>query len=178
VTFMIATVVNSVIKEMEEYDAGKIITRVNSILAANLRKFGRFAAVMLAVYNKKTDEINFTSAGLGELRVFRSRQNDFEKIENVNIAVGIVPVAQYKSKTIKIEPGDFITVFSDGINEAQGAAGEEFGYERFEEICRRNAAESPSTIMKNVRTAVLDFIQGADLFDDMTLLIFKRNKNN
>lgn len=71
---------------------------------------------------------------------------------------------------MKLDPGDKIFVYTDGVPEANNPAGDLYGIERLEAALNRTAAESPEMILHNIRTDVDAFVNGAKQFDDLTML--------
>lgn len=72
----------------------------------------------------------------------------------------------------QLEPGDRLLLYTDGITEARGAAGEEFGVQRFTEFIIRHEADKlpvPETLRRLVH-AVLDY-HGGTMRDDATVLV-------
>jgi len=74
----------------------------------------------------------------------------------------------------RLDPGDILALYSDGVTEANNTAEEEFGEERLTEALRRHRAEPAETIVQAVRTAVAEFTAGAPQADDITLVVAKR----
>jgi sigma-B regulation protein RsbU (phosphoserine phosphatase) len=71
-----------------------------------------------------------------------------------------------------LEPGDLLLLYSDGVEEARDAAGEEFGIDRLVELAERAAADhlpAPETL-RRLAHAVREH-RGADLRDDATLVL-------
>jgi phosphoserine phosphatase RsbU/P len=57
------------------------------------------------------------------------------KLEEGNLPVGLVPMAEFQVSRIQLKPGDRLLLVTDGVTEAEDAAGEFFGNERLEECC-------------------------------------------
>jgi serine phosphatase RsbU (regulator of sigma subunit) len=70
--------------------------------------------------------------------------------------------------------GDFWAVFSDGIEGAFDAEGEEFGLERTEQCLLDNRHGSAEEIYRETIRTVADFRGKAELSDDITLILLKR----
>src|ERR1039458_4812231 len=88
--------------------------------------------------------------------------------------LGFLPMAPYGEMRVRLDPGDILALYSDGVTEANNTAEEEFGEERLIEALRRHRAEPAETIVQAVRTALADFPAGAPQADDITLVIAKR----
>jgi sigma-B regulation protein RsbU (phosphoserine phosphatase) len=70
-------------------------------------------------------------------------------------------------------PGDKIVMYSDGLSEAENAAGEFFDRKGFAETLRANASLSCAELQAKLVEAVQDFSDGAELSDDITTLVLE-----
>ena len=68
---------------------------------------------------------------MGELHVYREAKDEFEVIDNNNLPLAITDDTPYESMDFKVQKGDIITVFSDGVNEARNEKKDEYGFEFF-----------------------------------------------
>jgi len=87
-----------------------------------------------------------------------------------NLALGLLESAVYESKSIHLQPGDCLVLFSDGITEAQGAHHLEFGEERLMHSLNqpiKSAQDTAQAILTDVKT----FCAGRTQSDDMTVLV-------
>ena len=81
--------------------------------------------------------------------------------------------AQYDSEKLKLEAGDLLVLFTDGMTEAINAAGEEFGEDRLNELIQRYREESASQISRMLMDELRRFCKGIPLPDDVTLMVLK-----
>ena len=58
------------------------------------------------------------------------------KLEEGNLPVGLVPVAEFQAQNMQLKPDDRLLLVTDGVTEAEDADGEFFGNERLEELLR------------------------------------------
>ena len=78
-----------------------------------------------------------------------------------------------KEYEIKLNPGDGIFLYTDGVPEATNKSDEAYGMERLISVLDRNSSESLKDILERVRSDVDIFADGAEQFDDITLFAFK-----
>jgi sigma-B regulation protein RsbU (phosphoserine phosphatase) len=83
-------------------------------------------------------------------------------------------MAPYREMRVRLEPGDLLALYSDGVTEADNTAEEEFGEERLIEALRQNRTEPAEAIVQAVRNALAGFTAKAPQADDITLVIAKR----
>ncbi len=89
------------------------------------------------------------------------------KLEEGNLPVGLVPMAEFQVTQHHLNPGDRLLLVTDGVTEAEDAAGEFFGTERLEECCHRGLVA--------IEQAVTAFRGETALTDDFTIteMIFR-----
>lgn len=85
--------------------------------------------------------------------------------------LGPTPDAQYTRGFAKLDSGDLLCLYSDGIIEAHDADDEEFGLDRLQELVFTNRTRSAEEIGREVLGAVAKFGRAAE--DDRTVVIVK-----
>ncbi|MGB8887642.1 MAG: SpoIIE family protein phosphatase [Candidatus Korobacteraceae bacterium] len=93
--------------------------------------------------------------------------NTVTKLEEGNLPVGLVPLAQFQASRLQLKPGERLVLVTDGVTEAEDATGEFFGNERLENCCQEGLAA--------VEQAVTAFRGDTPLTDDFTIteMIFR-----
>ena len=76
---------------------------------------------------------------------------------------------RYKDYTLRLQPGDKLFVYTDGVPEAAGG-GELFGTGRMLAALNENAASDPEELLLQLRNSVDAFVGDAEQFDDLTIL--------
>ncbi|MDM8520470.1 PAS domain S-box protein [Anaerolineales bacterium HSG6] len=94
-------------------------------------------------------------------------------IGGMPLGVGLGLQLGYKELTIKIAPGDFIVLTSDGVVEANNADGEMFGFDRLEQTVVTGPMENAEIMLDHIKKSVLTFTEGAEQHDDMTIVVIK-----
>jgi serine phosphatase RsbU (regulator of sigma subunit) len=93
------------------------------------------------------------------------------KLEDGNLPVGLVPMAEFQASKIQLKPGERLLLVTDGVTEAEDATGEFFGNERLEGCCHQGLAA--------IELAVTAFRGDTPLTDDFTIteMIFRGEAN-
>jgi serine phosphatase RsbU (regulator of sigma subunit) len=86
------------------------------------------------------------------------------------IALGILPQAAYAEARIRLAPGATLVLYTDGLPDARGAAGEMFGEDRLHCAIAAAGADTPVRIVAAVMNAVERFAAGVPQDDDLTIL--------
>jgi phosphoserine phosphatase RsbU/P len=84
--------------------------------------------------------------------------------------LGVLPAWTYRDWSVDLSSGDRLLLFTDGITEAEGPHGEEFGMARVAVFAEAHAANSAAKINQQLLAEVTEFC-GAQFHDDATLLV-------
>jgi serine phosphatase RsbU (regulator of sigma subunit) len=135
----------------------------------------RFVSLFWAYFLPETGMLRYVNAGHLPPLLIRIQSNGetVERLEAGGPVLGLLPAAQYCSGTAKVEPGDVLVVFSDGVCEAANIHDEEFGDARIAEIVRRNIELSPQEICDAILREVAQFLGTMKPHDDQTLLVVR-----
>lgn len=90
------------------------------------------------------------------------------------IPLGVVSGAVFGQKTLLLAPGDVVLFYTDGVLEAQNAAGEDFGEARLATVLREHRDASAEAIADAIDAAVQAFTGDVAQYDDFTLILVKR----
>jgi serine phosphatase RsbU (regulator of sigma subunit) len=80
----------------------------------------------------------------------------------------------YQIGTTRIEPGDWLVIFTDGIVEAENAKTEEYGEPELIRLVDRASASTPAELLQTLLAELDQFVGNTPQHDDMTCLLLKR----
>lgn len=100
--------------------------------------------------------------------------NRREEIGASGTVLGMFDDSSYDSRSLELNHGDVVILYSDGITESRNAAGEEFGVDQLEKVLRRLLEDDPHTIHDGILRAFHGFLAGEKPSDDLTLMVIKR----
>jgi sigma-B regulation protein RsbU (phosphoserine phosphatase) len=83
-------------------------------------------------------------------------------------------VEDYARQERRLEPGDLVVIYTDGVTEAANPAGEEYGLERLIGLCRGHASEGVASVAEAMQLGLDAFAQGVPFADDRTFLLVRR----
>ena len=86
------------------------------------------------------------------------------------IAIGAIEGARYSEYRMQLQPGDRLFLYTDGLPEATDAADEMFGMRRLLDVLNENTQCSVTETLVHMKEAVREFVDGAEQFDDLTML--------
>ena len=150
----------------------EILNEVNHEKYEELSHMGFFVTLFLAQLNNQ-GSFSYASAGHGEALIFKHTIGEIVSLPATGLPIGVLEDEAYQHAIFILSPGDVIVIFSDGITEASNISEEQFGLERLKEIVRQNASCSPKEMTDCIEAAVLEFSEGHEQDDDISMIIVK-----
>ena len=106
--------------------------------------------------------------------LIRRRSGSVEELPVSGLPLGILSDASYEPAEGRLEPGDLLVMYSDGITEAEDPNGEEMGIERLKAALEEVGPVSAGVACDGLLERVAAFTDGEALHDDATLLVLER----
>ena len=156
----------------EPPDVAEMMIRLNRATAANIPP-NRFITFFFSVLDAQTGELTYANAGHNPPFLARV-DGSVEQLTGGGIPLGILGSTKYDSFKIRLDPGDVLLVYSDGVTEASNPAEDEFGEDRLAGVLRENRERPSNDIVHAVVNDVEAYTAGAPLADDLTLVAVKR----
>ena len=134
----------------------------------------RFITFFICVMDPKTGKVVYTNAGHNPPLIIH-KNGEVERLTAGGIILGIMPKFTYQEGTARLDPGDALVLFSDGVTEAARIeVDEEFGEERLAEVIAKSTAATSADMVQEILKSVTDFTQGAPPADDITVVLARR----
>jgi sigma-B regulation protein RsbU (phosphoserine phosphatase) len=99
------------------------------------------------------------------------RDGEVELVRPHGPVLGILPGASWRSERLRLQPGDALVLYSDGILESAAPDGSELGLAGIEGCLRAVAGHSPAAISEALLGAAADHRAGGEAEDDVTVLV-------
>ncbi len=152
-------------------DPARVFNHVNRFLCDHA-EIGRYATMFFGIIDDQ-GHLEYINAGHPSPFLIRSGVAEDVFTEG-SYPVGLVPEAEYTTVCLKLEPGDTLVLFSDGVTEAMDPAEQLFGVPRLKEVLMGAATQTPlDELQRKVLDAVENFAHGASQADDLTLLLVR-----
>ena len=114
----------------------------------------------------------FEYVNAGHVSPLVRRQNGaLEALASENMPVGLFAEAEYKSARVKLDPGEWVVIYTDGVSEAANKKNELFEESRLREIVERFQGSTVEEMAGAIRDGVKAFTEGAPQSDDVTMLV-------
>jgi sigma-B regulation protein RsbU (phosphoserine phosphatase) len=151
-------------------DPARVFSHVNRFLCDH-SEVGRYATVFFGILDPD-GHLEFINAGHPSPFLIR-RGTAEEAFTEGSYPVGLVPEAEYTAACLKLEPGDTLVLFSDGVTEAMDPDEQLFGVPRLKKVLTGQLECPLEQLQKCVLESVENFARGAHQADDLTLLIVR-----
>jgi sigma-B regulation protein RsbU (phosphoserine phosphatase) len=151
-------------------DPARVFNHVNRFLCDH-SEVGRYATMFFGILDEE-GHLEFINAGHPSPFLIRRGVAE-EPFSEGSYPVGLVPEAEYTVARLKLEPGDTIVLFSDGVTEAMDTDEQLFGVPRLREVLTGQTECPLDQLQKCILEAVENFARGASQADDLTLLIVR-----
>ncbi|HEX7174540.1 MAG TPA: SpoIIE family protein phosphatase [Pyrinomonadaceae bacterium] len=132
----------------------------------------RFATLFLALYDDRARTLRYTNAGHNTPILVRANGR-VERLDVGGTIVGVFDFVTYEEAQARLDLDDLLVVFSDGISEAQNAAGEEYGEERIVQLAAANRHLAADDLRHKIFDEVDKWSGDEERGDDQTLVILK-----
>lgn len=148
------------------------VARVNDLIYHNTPP-EQYITFVVGLYDAANGELRYVNAGHNPPIVARAK-GESELLEAGGLILGCLPGMQYEEGSVKMEPGDLVVMFTDGISEAMNDANEEYGEERIREFVVHNRTLPCAEILSRLEQDVIAFCGREPNEDDSTFLIARR----
>ncbi|MDE0481159.1 MAG: SpoIIE family protein phosphatase [Candidatus Poribacteria bacterium] len=141
----------------------------------------KYATFFYSHLNPETDTLTTLNGGHNPPLIVKNDGNIVWMGQDVGgLPLGMFPndmvplIAKYEAEQIKLESGDLIIFYTDGVTETVNTEDEFYDEERLEEVAKTSTDSDASHICNLIYQAVMDFQGDADQFDDLTLLVLRK----
>ena len=148
------------------------LKRVNQLLCEKSLPF-QFVTLFLFLLNPHGMG-QFIGAGHNPAYLFRSATGKIEELVSDAYILGMFDSASYQPRTFRLDKGDILVVYSDGLTDAENQQGEMFGEERLLEIIRQEAPSGSHALKQKFLKAIEEFTQGMPQTDDITFVVVEK----
>jgi sigma-B regulation protein RsbU (phosphoserine phosphatase) len=170
---MIASGVHAAVRLMAGGGNGlaELADQINAYLVGSTadNRFATFAMVRL----EPDGRVVGVNAGHCPVLIRRS-DGSIDEITSSGLPLGMMSFATYEESETRLEPGDLLLLYTDGLTEAENPDEEEFGVERVAEVVADLKSPSAEAACRELLAAVHEHACGQPLVDDATLLVVER----
>ena len=146
----------------------EVLTRTNEAICSNNR-MEMFVTVWFGILDLNTGLITGANAGHEYPAVKSGDHYELYKTKH-GMVIGAMDNVTYTEHHMQLQPGDRVFLYTDGLPEATDASEEMFGVKRVLDVLNENPQRSVTDTLVRMTEAVSEFVDGAEQFDDLTML--------
>jgi sigma-B regulation protein RsbU (phosphoserine phosphatase) len=150
----------------------EVLNRVNQLLCERSLPFQYVTLFLFLLSPQGIGQ--FISAGHNPAYLFRSATGKIEKLRSDAHFLGMFDSASYPPRTFRLDKGDILVVYSDGLTDAQDPQDEMFGEERLLTLIRQEAPTGSRALEQMLLKAIEEFTQGVPQTDDITFVVVEK----
>jgi phosphoserine phosphatase RsbU/P len=133
----------------------------------------RFVTLFVGVLDPASGALSYVNAGQNPPLVRRS-DGRYDSLREGGVAVGMFEEATYEAGTARLEVGDVLVMFSDGVVEAEDAGGQPFDEAGVRGVVDHPTWSSSKELSWALFAAVQRHTDDRRLMDDLTTLVARR----
>jgi serine phosphatase RsbU (regulator of sigma subunit) len=149
------------------------VCRLNRSIAANCPD-NCFITFFAAVFDPATSEVAYCNAGHNAPLLLHAN-GEVEALGATDVPLGIKRDGIYEERTCRLERGDVLVLYSDGVTEARRPdTDQEFGEQRLITVVQGKRSAPSASLVEAINAELLSFTQGALPADDVTVVVARR----
>jgi serine phosphatase RsbU (regulator of sigma subunit) len=151
-------------------DTGEIVGDVNGEMTKLIGDLNYFATAFYGTLNLETAEFCYTNAGHHPVLLYKPATSEVIHLQTPGTIIGVFPEAIFGSACLKLEEGDRLLFFTDGVVESRNFAGELYGVERMIDFIKENSHLTPNIFVDLLINEVDAFTGKLKAEDDRAVL--------
>lgn len=168
-------------ENIDEPDQSDFMRGLNETFAVSGEH--KYATAIVLSFHRITGSLAFSNAGHLPPLWYHARTETWGWLEEAedpqtrNVAglpIGLIPGTEYRQTVVKLEPSDFLVLYTDGVTEAENDAGQSLDREKLLEWVVRSPIDSPESLGRALLQRLESF-RGRCRNDDETLVVLQRD---
>jgi len=153
----------------ENKNTSEIIKKVNEDLYNIIGKM-EYLTAFFCIIDTQQNIITYTNAGHPSAFIIR-KEGDILELSQNSTVIGFLNNVTFIADEQKIEDGDKIVLYTDGVIEAKNKKDELFDIKRLKDILFKNKKLDSKNLIRVISNELMNFTEGRNLNDDITILI-------
>lgn len=151
----------------------ELVEGVNRYTCSNSQGGARFTTAFFAELDPATGDVVYINAG-HNVPILRKSSGVLERLEAGGIPIGIFSESTYQVGATRLESGDWLVIFTDGVVEAVNSKDEEYGEPQLIRLVDRESGKAPAELLRGLWEELDLYVGNTPQHDDITCLLLKR----
>ncbi len=156
----------------ESKSPAEVMMRLDDLLLPDTRQ-GMFVTAVYGLLDPTKAAFTYANSGHNPPLWIR-KDGRIERLTRTGMALGVLPGTTRTERSIELQSGEFVLLYTDGLTEAFSPEGDMFGEERLLETIRKAGCHSANDLLQAIDRALAAFVATEPLADDLTMLIVRR----
>ena len=157
-----------------ESDLAQLADSVDRDIAANTPP-EVYITLFVGLLDPPRRELHYVNAGHNPQFLLRA-DGGIERLDSTGLPIGLLPGRGFEARTVAVEPGDLLFLYTDGAVEAPNEGGDFFDADRLQQALVAASGEGIDDVLVSVERAIRRFRGEADPADDATMLALRLGK--
>jgi sigma-B regulation protein RsbU (phosphoserine phosphatase) len=153
------------------------ISKANQLICADSTD-GMFVTLFYAQIDPQSAQVTYVNAGHDPPMFYHlhanTQQGQLAMLERTGMVLGILKDTPFTQNKVKLSPGDFILLYTDGITDAHNAQRQFFGIDKIQSLITQHQHQPAQVVLSTLIQSVGDFTGETDPFDDITVAMIRR----
>lgn len=172
---LMMTQLSALLRAMADHrvpDWGRLAERVNRRMN-DVRDRNRYTTLFAGSLNPENGDLRYVNGGHNPPLLVRAN-GEVSRLAPTGPMVGLLPGVTFSEGRAHMDRGDVLVIFTDGLVEAENAAGEELGDGPVAEVILRRPQAGADEIFEALLVAAFQHLEDGKFRDDVTLVVIKR----
>lgn len=159
-------------KHFDTISSLNAVSLTNEYIAHEHGEEGMFATLFFGVIDPSTGLLSYINGGHEPL-ILVSADGIEKRLKPTGPAVGMMPGSSYRIEEIKLDPGDILFGYTDGVTEARSPSDELYSRRRLEQSVINSSLTDATSFSDSIKSDLFKFIEQAPQSDDITMLTLR-----
>lgn len=173
IMMMTQTSIFTAVSNERSLQPSRMLEMVNGVLTENISRLGADRYMSISALSLRGNDVVFAGKHQ-DLLVYRRARGMVDVVPTSGTWLGVLPDLSGKlhDRTLQLDDGDVVLLYTDGVTEATNAAGQMYGEKELERALHQYACLEVDAIVQNISRDVQEHMEHLD--DDFTLIALKR----
>ncbi len=151
----------------------EVLVATNAAVYDDLSRAELFITVFHASYEKRTRTLTYANGGHNPPFLWRARERRCIPLDADGMLLGVLAKVDYEERELKLDPGDILVLYTDGVPEARNESGEMFGEGRLRQAIEEGRGLPAAELLEEIYRRVHEHCGDMPQRDDVTLIVMK-----
>lgn len=176
VTMLVKNIIHQEFYKITDTDLAEILSRINTRIIQEKADIENYLTGILVRIG--SDKIELVNAGHPFPILYKSKQKECFFVERLTSSIGVIGMsgmtASYKSQFVRMDPGDELILYTDGITDMENDKKITFGKDNLIASIKKNVNATVKQQILNISKDILNFKASVPSNDDVTMMILRR----